>query len=254
MAARFRADQLLVDRCLAESRTQAQSLILAGAVHSADHRIAKPGALLSADTALSVRRRARFVSRGGDKLDAALDALGVDVRGAVAADLGASTGGFTDCLLQRGAEHVYAVDVGRAQLADKLRRDARVTVMEGVNARHLTRDAFPRAPDLVTVDASFISLVKLLPAIAAIVSDTGRSVALIKPQFEVGRDAARRARGVIRDPAERRAAIDAVLEAIGRAGFEVLGECPCAIPGPKGNREHFVVFRRVEPNAQRGFG
>jgi 23S rRNA (cytidine1920-2'-O)/16S rRNA (cytidine1409-2'-O)-methyltransferase len=245
MADKRRADQLLVDRGLAESRAQAQSFILAGAVHTVDRRIEKPGVLLATDASLSVRRAARFVSRGGEKLDAALDALTVDVQGALAVDLGASTGGFTDCLLQRGARHVYAVDVGRAQLADKLRRDARVTVMEGVNARHLSRDAFGLVPELVTVDASFISLVKLLPAIHAIVSDAGRCLALIKPQFEVGRDAARRARGVIRDPEQRRAAIDQVLEAIRKAGFEVLGECPSALPGPKGNREHFVLFRRA---------
>jgi 23S rRNA (cytidine1920-2'-O)/16S rRNA (cytidine1409-2'-O)-methyltransferase len=245
MAARRRADQTLVERGLVTSRAEAQRLILAGSVHAENRRIEKPGTLVASETVLSVRRRSRFVSRGGEKLDAALETLAIDVGGLVAADFGASTGGFTDCLLERGACHVYAVDVGRGQLADKLRRDPRVTVMDGVNARHLTREAFARPPELVSVDASFISLVKLLPAIDRVLAAGGRCVALVKPQFEVGRDAAHKARGVIRDPELRQRTIRVVLDAIEAAGFALLGECPCALSGPKGNLEHFVCFARA---------
>jgi 23S rRNA (cytidine1920-2'-O)/16S rRNA (cytidine1409-2'-O)-methyltransferase len=242
--AKQRADVLLVERGLAPSRARAQALILAGRVFSAERRIEKSGETLAADGALEVRGGSRFVSRGGDKLDAALDALEVKVTDVTAVDVGASTGGFTDCLLQRGARQIYAVDVGRGQLAQKLRDDARVVVRERVNARHLDATAFPELIDFVVVDASFIGLDKLLPAIARVLAPGGRLLALVKPQFEAGRDAARRARGVIRDPAVRDAAIASARDAVIAAGFEVLGECDSAVPGPKGNVERFLLALR----------
>ena len=243
---KLRADVLLVERELATSRTQAQALILSGRVFSGERRIDKSGESLLSDAELTVRGGPRFVSRGGDKLDAALTELPIDVRGAVVVDIGASTGGFTDCVLQHGAVAVYAVDVGHGQLAHQLRQDARVVVLERTNARHLTGASFPQRIDLVVVDASFIGTDKLMPAIAAILPPTGHLLALVKPQFEAGRDAARRARGVIRDPEVRSSAISAAKAAIAGAGFEILGECDSRVPGPKGNVERFVLARRCD--------
>ncbi|MBK7578639.1 MAG: TlyA family RNA methyltransferase [Myxococcales bacterium] len=239
-----RADLLLVERGLAASRTQAQALILAGRVSSADRRIEKPGELLPDTLELMVRGAPRFVSRGGDKLDAALDTFELDVTGAIVADIGASTGGFTDCVLGRGATRVFAVDVGHGQLAHKLRSDPRVVVMERTNARHLTPAAFDQPVSLVVVDASFIGIEKLMPAIASLLPVGGRLVALVKPQFEAGREAARRHRGVIKDTAVREAAIADARAAIESAGFSVLAECESTVPGPKGNVEHFVLAER----------
>jgi 23S rRNA (cytidine1920-2'-O)/16S rRNA (cytidine1409-2'-O)-methyltransferase len=240
-----RADLTLVELGLAPSRTRAQALILAGRVFAGERRVEKPGDLLGADTSLEVRGSPRFVSRGGDKLDAALDTLAVDVAAATAVDVGSSTGGFTDCLLQRGARKVYAVDVGHGQLAQTLRNDPRVVVMERVNARHLDAASFPDPIDLVVVDASFIGLEKLVGAIASFISPNGRLLALVKPQFEAGRDAARRGKGVIRDPAVRDEAIGNARNAIIAAGFAIEDECDSAVPGPKGNVEHFVLARRA---------
>ncbi|MCE7894797.1 MAG: TlyA family RNA methyltransferase, partial [Sorangiineae bacterium PRO1] len=197
---KLRADVALVERALAASRTQAQALILAGRVFSGERRVEKAGELLADDAELQVRGAPRFVSRGGDKLEGALTELAVDVADQVVLDIGASTGGFTDCVLQHGASRVYAVDVGHGQLAQKLRADPRVVVMERTNARHLSAASFPEPIGLVVVDASFIGIEKLMPAISAILPRAGRLLALVKPQFEAGRDAARRARGVIRDP------------------------------------------------------
>ena len=169
-----RADLLLVERRLAESRSQAQALILAGRVHSGQSRVEKPGDRLDVDSELCVRLPARFVSRGGDKLQAAMDELGIDVSGQVCADIGASTGGFTDCLLQHGATRVYAVDVGHAQLADKLRCDPRIVSRERVNARHLTSSDFPETIHFIAVDVSFIGLDRLAAAFAAILPSGGQ--------------------------------------------------------------------------------
>jgi 23S rRNA (cytidine1920-2'-O)/16S rRNA (cytidine1409-2'-O)-methyltransferase len=241
---RERADVLVVERGLADSRARAQRLILAGQVWSGERRIEKSGELIARDTPLELRGGERFVSRGGDKLDGALEALGVDVLGATCADIGASTGGFTDCLLQRGARRVFAIDVGHGQLADKLRRDPRVVVLERTNARYLERATLGDAVDVVVVDASFIGLEKLLPGILAVLRDGGTLVALVKPQFEAGRDEAARSRGVIRDPNVRNAAIAKARDAIVTAGFEVLGEIDSSLKGPKGNQEHFVYARR----------
>jgi 23S rRNA (cytidine1920-2'-O)/16S rRNA (cytidine1409-2'-O)-methyltransferase len=247
-ALRERADALLVARGLAASRAKAQALIMAGAVFSGDRRIDKPGALLGGDAPLAVVTKGpRFVSRGGDKLDAALDALDVRVTGLVCLDVGASTGGFTDCLLQRGAARVYAVDVGYGQLAEKLRRDARVDVRERVNARDLTPDDFAPLPELCVVDASFIGLGKLIGAIARVLAPGGTLVALVKPQFEAGREAASRGRGVIRDEETRSSAIAAARRAVEAAGFVVLGEVDSAVHGPKGNVERFLHARRGGP-------
>lgn len=248
-ASRLRADVLLVARGLAESRTRAAALILAGQVHTENARVDKPGTLLAEETALTVREAARFVSRGGDKLEGALAAMrpsGLDVAGLVCADIGASTGGFTDCLLQRGAARVFAVDVGRGQLAQKLRVDPRVTVMEDTNARGLGASDFDAPIDLVTVDASFIGLGALAPALARIARPGGHLLALVKPQFEAGREAARRGRGVIRDEETRGQAIASARGSLEKQGFSVVTEIDSVVRGPKGNLERFVWARRVE--------
>jgi 23S rRNA (cytidine1920-2'-O)/16S rRNA (cytidine1409-2'-O)-methyltransferase len=239
-----RADLLLLELGLAPSRAQAQALIMAGQVYLGEERVDKPGQVVASDARLTVRRGPRFVSRGGDKLDGALDALSVDLAAATVLDIGASTGGFTDCVLQRGAARVIAVDVGRGQLAHKLRDDPRVTNWEGVNARYLKPEDLPCDVDWVVVDASFIGLDKLLPAITALLRPGRHLLALVKPQFEAGRDEARRARGVIRDAAVREASIARVRAQMIAAGFEVLGECDSPLPGPKGNLERFVLARR----------
>ncbi len=244
---RERADLLVVERGLAESRARAQRVILAGQVWSGERRIEKSGELVARDAPLEVRRGPRFVSRGGDKLDAALEALGIDVRGATCADIGASTGGFTQCLLVRGAARVFAIDVGHGQLAGELRTDSRVVVLERTNARYLEPGMLGGTVQIVVVDASFIGIEKLLPAIGRVLESGGTLVALVKPQFEAGRAEATRARGVIRDPAVRDAAISRARDAITRAGFELLGEVDSALEGPKGNREHFVHARLARP-------
>jgi 23S rRNA (cytidine1920-2'-O)/16S rRNA (cytidine1409-2'-O)-methyltransferase len=241
---RMRADQLLVERGFAQTRSKAQALLLSGSVFSQQQRVDKAGTMLPVDCALEVQGPPRFVSRGGDKLDAALLDLSAPVDDVVAADLGASTGGFTDCLLQRGAARVYAIDVGKGQLAHKLRTDPRVVTMEGVNARHLHAESLPEPLDLVVVDASFISLTKLLPAACALLKPGGRMLALIKPQFEVGKREASKGRGVVRDPELRQSAVDSVIRAVGTAGLRVLADCPSRVHGPKGNVEHFVLAER----------
>ncbi|WP_437982751.1 TlyA family RNA methyltransferase [Sorangium sp. So ce117] len=245
---RVRADALLVARKLAGSRTEAQALIMAGKVTSGPRRIDKPGTLLPEDAEVHVASGPRFVSRGGEKLEHALEAFaahGLDVAGKTCVDVGASTGGFTDCLLQRGAARVFAVDVGYGQLAAKLRADARVEVRDRVNARELQREDFDVPIDLVVVDASFISISRLIDAIARLLRPSGDLVALIKPQFEAGREAAARGRGVIRDEATRLAAIADGRQAIEAAGFSVVSQVDSAVRGPKGNVEHFVHARRT---------
>ena len=194
-----------------ESRTRAQARILAGQVFWDTRRIDKAGDQVPEDAQLRVTELERYCSRGGGKLEGALKDLGVDVAGVVAVDVGASTGGFTDCLLQHGAARVYAVDVGHGQLAEKLRQDARVVIMDRTNARHLTRHSFPEAIALTVVDASFISLEKLLPAIAEFLPSGARLLALIKPQFEVGREEASRVRGVVSDESMRAEAVAGAL-------------------------------------------
>ncbi|HSC87378.1 MAG TPA: TlyA family RNA methyltransferase [Polyangiaceae bacterium] len=242
-----RADQLLVDRGLATSRASAQALILAGEVFVDDLRVDKAGTSLPVDAPLRVRDRNKYVSRGGLKLEGALEDLAVAVGDIEAADIGASTGGFTDCLLAHGARRVHAVDVGHGQLAAKLRSDPRVVVLERTNARTLTPDQLGGPVDLVVVDASFISLEKLLPALFGITRPGGRLLALIKPQFEVGREEATRGAGVVRDELVRTRAVDKVLAEVDAAGYTRLGDVRCRVAGPKGNVEHFVLARRPEP-------
>jgi 23S rRNA (cytidine1920-2'-O)/16S rRNA (cytidine1409-2'-O)-methyltransferase len=240
-----RADIRLVELGLVESRTRAQARILAGQVFWETRRIEKAGDQVPEDAVLRVTELERYCSRGGKKLEGALEDLSVDVAGLTAVDVGASTGGFTDCLLQHGAQRVYAVDVGHGQLAEKLRQDPRVQIMDRTNARHLTRESFPEPIALTVVDASFISLDKLLPAIAAFSPPGARLLALIKPQFEVGREQATRGRGVVSDEAVRAEAVARALGGVAGSGFEVLGDVRCRVPGPQGNVEHFVLARRV---------
>ncbi len=236
----------MLERSLVDSRAQAQRLIMAGRVYCAERRIEKPGESLDEAAQLSIREGTRFVSRGGDKLEGALTDLGVRVRGRTCADIGASTGGFTDCLLQWGARRVYTVDVGRAQLAEKLRRDPRVVPREGVNARPLTAAAFEEPSALIVIDVSCIGLGQLAAALASILPAGGELLALIKPQFEVGRVQARRNRGVITDPALRVEAIGRTKGVLVAAGFELVASADSRVHGPKGNIEHFVHATRIE--------
>ncbi len=253
--AKARVDQLLVDRGLAETRAKAQALVLAGVVYVRGQRVDKPGTALPADAELDVRDdRLPFVSRGGVKLAGALDAFALDPRGLRCLDVGASTGGFTDCLLQRGAAHVVAVDVGYGQLAQKLRIDPRVTNLERTNARTLTPDAIGGPAELTVVDASFIGLGKLADALARCTLPGGTLVALVKPQFEVGRAEASRGKGVIRDEAVRGAAIADARSELAAAGFDVRGEVDCVIAGPKGNREAFFHALRVSSGSRPASG
>ena len=242
---KVRADQLLVSRGLAPTRARAQALVLAGKVYVGEQRIDKAGALLADDAAILLRAEDHpFVSRGGVKLAGALDAFGVDARGKRCIDLGASTGGFTDCLLQRGAASVAAVDVGYGQLAHKLRVDPRVRVLERTNAKTLGPAHVGGPADLVVVDASFIGLGKLLPAVARCLASGGELVALVKPQFEVGREEAARSKGVVRDPAVRARAIQGAEDDVKAAGLTLLGTCDSTLEGPKGNLEAFVHARK----------
>jgi 23S rRNA (cytidine1920-2'-O)/16S rRNA (cytidine1409-2'-O)-methyltransferase len=240
--AKKRLDILLVERGLAESRSQAQALVLAGLVPGHD----KPGEQLPEDVELDVEPPPRYVSRGGEKLRNALDAFGVDVAGRNCADVGASTGGFTDCLLQAGAARVVAIDVGYGQLHPRLRADSRVTVLERVNARTLTE--LPFAPELVACDVSFISVTKALPPVLRLAAPGWEALVLVKPQFEAGRRDV--GRGVVRDPEVQRNVLEKVTEAGRGWGGVTVGVVDSGLPGPKGNREFFVhlVHRPGEPN------
>jgi 23S rRNA (cytidine1920-2'-O)/16S rRNA (cytidine1409-2'-O)-methyltransferase len=239
---KVRLDVLLVERGLAESRAKAQALIMAGQVRVAGQTALKPATTVDASATLTVDSGPRFVSRGGEKLDAALEAFAFRVTGLVCADVGASTGGFTDCLLQRGAAKVYAIDVGKGILHWKLRNDSRVVVMEETNARYI--EALPEEVSLATVDASFISLKILLPVIRK--WKAADVIALIKPQFEAGRKDVSRGDGVIRDPQIHRQVLVDVLEFAQREGFGVRGLIKSPLLGPKGNAEFLVWLRRAE--------
>jgi len=238
---RVRLDQLLVQRSLAPSRERAQALILGGAVRVNGERMSRSADSVSDDASITLDAGPRFVSRGGEKLDAALDELHLDVGGAVALDIGSSTGGFTDCLLQRGAARVYAVDVGKGQLEWKLRNDARVVVMEGVNAREGVD--LPEAVDVIVADVSFISLRLVLPPSLPHLREGGDVVALVKPQFEAGREAVGKG-GIVRDVAPRVDAVVAVAERLATEGAPVVAVVPSRLPGREGNREIFVHARR----------
>jgi 23S rRNA (cytidine1920-2'-O)/16S rRNA (cytidine1409-2'-O)-methyltransferase len=250
-----RLDQWLVENNLAESRHKAQALILAGQVLVNEQRVEKPGRMIAADAVVRLKGEVlRYVGRGGLKLEGALRAFALDVAGAVCLDVGASTGGFTDCLLQFGAARVYAVDVGRNQLAWRLRVDPRVVVREGVNARHLTSADFPERFDLVVGDLSFISLDKILPALDPLGKPSAKLIVLVKPQFEVGRDDVGKG-GVVRDPRLRRQSVERVISASWAAGFSPLGVMRSPIDGADGNAEFLLLaaFGTTDPAAKPEF-
>ena len=239
--AKERLDVMLVSRGLAPTREKAARLIMAGHVEVDGRRADKAGALVDESAPVAVAAQQKFVSRGGDKLAPVLDAFGVSPRGRICLDIGASTGGFTQCLLERGASRVYAVDAGHGQLDAGLRVDGRVVVMEKTNARHLVAAAFPDPPDLVTVDVSFISLEKVLPAVYRVLAPAGEAVALVKPQFEVGKGLVGKG-GVVRDPAYHHAVVSRVARFAVLHGWHVRGVAASPLRGPKGNREFFLYL------------
>jgi 23S rRNA (cytidine1920-2'-O)/16S rRNA (cytidine1409-2'-O)-methyltransferase len=250
-----RIDSLLAERGLFASRSRAAASVMAGEVSVGPERrkVSKPGEMVAVDAELSVREPPPFVSRGGVKLANALESFGLDVAGRRAIDVGASTGGFTDCLLKRGASEVIAVDVGYGDLDYALRSDARVTVLERTNARSLTPELLPYAPDLAVIDVSFISLAKVLPAVLACMAASFDMLAMVKPQFEVGREGVGKG-GVVRSAEDRRAALIAVAVAAQALGAAVLGCASSGLPGPKGNLESFVWLAdatRAEATADR---
>lgn len=242
LMAKIRLDILLVERGLAESRSQAQRLVMAGQVRVNGQVVDKPAAAVFDTVDLLIDRGPRYVSRGGEKLESALQIFEIDVSGLVCADVGASTGGFSDCLLQNGAVRVYAIDVGQGILDWRLRQDERVVVMEGVNARHL--DQMPEPVDFVTIDASFISLKILFPVVIKWFGEKGgRVIALIKPQFEAGRSQVSKGKGVVRDPVVHRQVVLDVLSAAQKEGFDVLGLTRSPLLGPKGNTEFLALLK-----------
>ncbi len=238
-----RLDAALVARALAPSREKAVRMILAGGVLVDGRRMDKAGTLVAPDSQIEVAAAPRFVSRGGDKLAHAVTVFGIDARGRVCLDAGASTGGFTHCLLDAGAARVYAVDVGANQLDASLRADPRVVVMDRVNARGLTAADFAEPPTLATVDVSFISLEKVLPAIFGVLAAAGEMVALVKPQFEVGKGQVGKG-GVVRDPARHRQVLERIAQAVPRMGWGVRGVTRSPLRGPAGNREFFLHLAR----------
>jgi 23S rRNA (cytidine1920-2'-O)/16S rRNA (cytidine1409-2'-O)-methyltransferase len=242
---KIRADVLLVTRGLSQNRTRARAAIMAGLVFSGERRIDKAGETLAEDAKLSLRGPAHpYVSRGGLKLAHGLDHFAIDAAGLCCLDIGASTGGFTDVLLGRGARHIYAVDVGRGQLAWKLRQDDRVTVLEGVNARRLSEQEIPQAAELIVCDASFIGLEKILPAPMALAAPGASLIALIKPQFQLDRAAVGKG-GIVRDPARHTQACDTVRDWLGAQGdWRVIGITQSPITGAKGNIEFLIAAQR----------
>jgi 23S rRNA (cytidine1920-2'-O)/16S rRNA (cytidine1409-2'-O)-methyltransferase len=236
---RKRLDTLMAERGLFESRSRAAAAVMAGVVRIAGEPARKPGQLVDDGEEITVERGPEFVSRGGVKLSNALDALGIAVEGRQALDVGASTGGFTDVLLQRGAAAVVALDVAYGELHWRLRQDPRVTVIERTNARSLAPDALPYRPDLIVADVSFISLTKVLPAVLAAAADRFDCLAMVKPQFEAGRDRVGKG-GVVRDPEIRVETLVSVAQAARADGASVMGFAPSGLPGPSGNRETFV--------------
>lgn len=249
---KLRLDELLVSRGLVESRAQAKSLIMSGRVRHGTERLDKPGKEFAVDLELAIDQPPRFVSRGGEKLAAALERFALDVRGAHVLDVGASTGGFTDCVLQAGAADVVCVDVGRAQLHAKLRGDPRVTNIEKLNARFITADDLPRPEfDVLVMDVSFISLTAVWPAVWPLLRSGGILVALVKPQFEAGKAEVDKGRGVIRDPAVQEAVLSRLREfaltQLKRA--ELIGSMDSPIAGADGNREFLLALRKAPADA-----
>jgi len=246
---RERIDKLLVDRGLADSRTKARALVMAGAVLVDEQLIHKPSELFSHEANIRIKESAtqRYVSRGGIKLEAALSEFSIDVNDLVCLDVGASTGGFTDCLLQHGAKRVVALDVGHNQLDWKIRNDPRVAVREEVNARHLAPEDFEEKFDLVTIDVSFISLTKIFPAAVPLLKKDGRIIALIKPQFEVGKGEVGKG-GIVKDPLQHQRVIDEVNTFAQSLGLNVIGVIESPITGADGNVE-FLALYVSEPRA-----
>jgi 23S rRNA (cytidine1920-2'-O)/16S rRNA (cytidine1409-2'-O)-methyltransferase len=240
---KVRLDRLLFERGLAESREKAKALILAGTVLVNEQVVDKAGSLVKEDDRVSLKGRLKYVSRGGLKLEHALHEFAVDVKDAVAMDVGASTGGFTDCLLQNGARRVYAVDVGYGQFDLKLRNDERVVLLEKTNIRHLERDAVKERIDIAVIDVSFISLLKVIPRVREFLNERAEIIALIKPQFEVGRKDVGKG-GVVRAEAKRRAAVDTIKGESEKMGLTVDGITESPLKGPKGNVEYLIYLKK----------
>jgi 23S rRNA (cytidine1920-2'-O)/16S rRNA (cytidine1409-2'-O)-methyltransferase len=245
MAVKDRLDRAVVERCGVASRERARRLIMAGKVRVDGAVVDKPGAPVAAGAGVTVDEDEPYVSRGGSKLAGALDVLAVAVDGRDVLDIGASTGGFTDCVLRRGARRVVAVDVGYGQFEWRLRGDPRVVVLERTNARYLTAGDLPFAPDLAVIDVSFISLRLILPALRGVLAPGGDIVALVKPQFEVGRGQVGKG-GVVRDPELHASAVRSVRDAAGELGLACVAECESPILGPKGNKEFFLHLQLDE--------
>ena len=240
---RERIDKILVDRGLAASRTKAQALVMAGLVLVDEQRVEKPSEKFASEATVRLKEgsESRFVSRGGIKLETALNEFSIDLTGLTCLDVGASTGGFTDCLLQHGARRVVALDVGHNQIDWRLRNDPRVELREGINARYLTPSDFDRQFDLVTIDVAFISATKILPAIVPLLNETGRVVTLIKPQFEVGKGEVGKG-GIVKDPARHQRVIDEVNTVAESLGLKVAGLIPSPIQGADGNVEFLALY------------
>jgi len=236
---RERIDVLLVERGLADTRAKAQALVLAGDVSTCGTRIDKPGQRVPRDADLNVRAGRRWVGRGAEKIGPALDAFGLNPTGKRVLDVGASTGGFTQLVLERGATEVLALDVGRGQLDWKLRSDPRVRVLEGINARHLRPDLLPAVPDWAVVDVSFISLELVLPPVAACLAREGTIVALVKPQFEVGKGQVGKG-GIVRERRLHREVLERLVGFVAENGLTCLGVCRAGLPGATGNQEYFI--------------
>ncbi len=244
MGTKERLDKLLVDNGIAQSRERARAMIMAGKVAVDGRTIDKPGTQIDTEARLEVQGGAvSYVSRGGDKLEGALNAFAIDPRGMVAMDVGASTGGFTDCILQKGAEKVYAVDVGYGQLAWRLRRDPRVVNLERRNIRYLRREEVKEELDLILIDTSFISVEKFLPRLLGFLKKEGAIVSLIKPQFEVGKGEVGKG-GVVRDKALHQKVVDRISDFSKGLGLKVLGVTESPLLGPKGNREFFIYLKK----------
>jgi 23S rRNA (cytidine1920-2'-O)/16S rRNA (cytidine1409-2'-O)-methyltransferase len=248
---RERIDKLLVERGLAPSRAKAQALVMAGVVLAGEQRVEKPSEMVAADAQVRVKGgddpAARYVGRGGLKLEAALSGFGVEVAGLTCLDVGASTGGFTDCLLQHGARRVVAIDVGHNQLDWRLRQDERVEAREGINARYLQPEDFTEKFELAVMDVSFISATKVLPAVALLLTATGRIITLIKPQFEVGRGEVGKG-GIVRDPVQHRRVIGEVNAAAEALGLRVRGVIESPVRGADGNLEFLALYEKVSGN------
>jgi 23S rRNA (cytidine1920-2'-O)/16S rRNA (cytidine1409-2'-O)-methyltransferase len=242
MPQKHRIDHILVARGLFPSRTDAQKAVLAGYVKVRSRLVQKSSELFAEDEVIEISGHKRFVSRGGEKLEAVLNAFKIDVSGMTALDVGSSTGGFTDCLLQRGAARVYAVDVGYGQLDYSLRQDARVILKEKFNARYFKKEDLPEKVDVITADVSFISLDKILPPVIPLLKKNGIILVLVKPQFEVGRENVGKG-GVVRDEEERLKSVVKIREAGEKLGLKCCGEIPSPILGPAGNMEYLLFFR-----------